>query len=211
MSNIGSIEAQVRSLVGTGGARAVRREGLIPGVVYGGGQAAVSISIDPRAIEKDSRKAGFFTRMYELNINGKKERVLPRDLQLHVIKDHPIHIDFLRVLKGERLHVSIPIVFVNEDKSPGVKRGGVLNVVVHELELACSADHIPEKIEFDLTGRDIHETIHLSDLKLPKDSNALHPERDNTIATIIAPASVRSSAGASDDGAAAAAVAGSED
>jgi len=195
MANIGSIEAQVRTLVGTGGARAVRREGRLPGVVYGGGQDPVMISIDPRMIEKDARSSAFFTKLYELNIGGKKERVLPRDLQLHVVKDHPIHIDFMRVVKGDRIHVSIPILFINEDKSPGIKRGGMLNIVVHELDLACSADNIPEKIVFDLTGRDLHQSIHLSDLDLPKDAVALHMDPEGTIATIIAPSAVRSAGG----------------
>lgn len=195
MSNIGSIEAQVRSLVGTGGARAVRREERLPGVVYGGGKDPVSISIDPRAILKDARSSTFFTKLYELNIDGKKERVLPRDLQLHVVKDHPIHIDFLRVAKGDRVHVSIPLAFINEDKSPGIKHGGMLNIVVHEIELACPADEIPEKIEYDLSGLDLHTSIHLSDLTLPKGATALHLDRDSTVATIIAPSSLRSSGG----------------
>jgi large subunit ribosomal protein L25 len=166
MANISTIEAQVRSLVGTGGARAVRREGRLPGVVYGGGKDPISISIDPRSIVKEARSSAFFTRLYELNIEGNKERVLPRALQLHVVKDHPTHIDFMRIAKGERLHVSIPLIFINEDQSPGIKQGGMLNIVVHEIELDCSSDNIPEKIEFDLKGRGMHESIHLSDLKL---------------------------------------------
>jgi large subunit ribosomal protein L25 len=195
MANIGTIEAQVRTLAGTGGARAVRREGRLPGVVYGGGKEPVLISVDPRVIAKEARSAAFFTKLYEMDINGTKERVLPKDLHLHVVKDHPIHIDFLRVSKGDRLHVSIPLVFINEDKSPGIKQGGMLNIVVHELELTCSADNIPESIEFDLTGRGMHQSIHLSDLNLPKDAIALHMDPESTVATIIAPSAVRSAGG----------------
>ncbi len=192
MTNISTIEAQVRTLVGTGGARAVRREGRLPGVIYGGGKDPVMISIDPRTIAKDARNSAFFAKLYELNVDGQKERVLPRDLQLHVVKDHPIHIDFLRVSKGDRLNVSIPLVFINEDKAPGIKQGGMLNIVVHEIELSCSAENIPEKIEFDLTGRGMHESVHLSDLNLPTGAVVVHADRDNTVATIIAPSAVRS-------------------
>lgn len=194
MSNIGTIEAQVRSQVGTGGARAVRREGLLPGVIYGGGKDPVMISIDPRAIAKDARSSAFFAKLYEINVDGKKERVLPRDLQLHVVKDYPTHIDFLRVTKGDRLHVSVPVIFTNEDKAPGIKQGGVLNVVIHEVELICDADSIPEKIEFDLTGKDLHDSVHMSNLALPKGAVPAHADRDDTIATIIAPSAVRSAA-----------------
>src|SRR3990167_9191697 len=130
MANISTIEAQARSNVGTGAARAVRREGLLPGIIYGGGKDPVNISIDPRTISKDANSSAFFTKLYDIVLNGKKERVLPRDLQLHVVKDYPIHVDFLRVSKGDRLHMSIPLSFVNEDVCPGIKQGGVLNIVV---------------------------------------------------------------------------------
>ncbi|MBP6985637.1 MAG: 50S ribosomal protein L25/general stress protein Ctc [Alphaproteobacteria bacterium] len=201
MANIGSIEAQVRPLVGTGGARAVRREGRLPGVIYGGGKDPVSISIDPRAILKDARNSAFFTKIYDLTLDGKKERVIPRDLQLHVVKDHPTHIDFMRIAKGARLEVSVPIVFLNEETCPGIKRGGMLNIVVHEIALNCDAEKIPEKIEFDLAGQNLHASIHVSDLNLPKDAHVLHMEQDHTIATIIAPSSLRSSGGDGDDSA----------
>lgn len=192
MASIGTIEAQVRSLVGTGGARAVRREGRLPGIIYGGGKDAISISIDPRTIAKEVNRSAFFTHLFEISVDGKTERVLPKAVQRHVVKDHPIHIDFLRVAKGDRINVSVPLHFLNEDKSPGVKQGGVLNIVVHELSLSCPADHIPEAIEFDLTGREMHQSIHLSDLKLPKDVTVLQMEPEATVATIIAPSSVRS-------------------
>lgn len=197
MANIGTIEAQSRSTLGTGGARAVRRAGLVPAVIYGGGQDPVTISFDPRAIAKDALSSAFFTKLYDIVIDGKKERVLPRDLQLHVVKDYPIHVDFLRISKGDRLNLSIPLSFINEDKCAGIKQGGVLNIVIHELELMCSADSIPEKIEFDLSGLKLHDSIHLKDLKLPAGASAvLHGGEENpTIATIIAPSSVRSAGG----------------
>src|SRR5262249_46643428 len=144
MASISTIEATVRTQQGTGGARAVRREGFVPGIVYGGGKDPQPISIDPRQIEKDVRKSSFFAKLYDLAIDGKKERVIPRDLQKHIIKDTPTHIDFLRVSKDDKLHIFVPLRFLNEEKSPGIKSGGVLNAVHHELELICPADHIPD-------------------------------------------------------------------
>lgn len=190
MADIRTIEAKERKSIGTGGARAVRREGLLPGIVYGGGKEPMAITIDPRSIEKEVYHSSFYAKLYSLKIDGKVEQVIPKDVEHNLINELPTHIDFMRISKGAKLHVSIPLAFKNEDASPGLKRGGVLNIIVHELEVNCPATHIPESFEIDLTGLEIHDTIHLDKIKLPGDVTALHPERDNTIATIVAPSSV---------------------
>lgn len=195
MAEVGTIEANVRTRQGTGGARAVRREGQLPGIIYGGGKDPVSISIDPRQIEKDVNSSVFFAKLYDMKIDGKKERVIPRDLQVHIINERPTHVDFMRVSKDDLLTISIPLRFLNEEMSPGLKRGGVLNAVLHELELICPADqNIPDHIDIDLTGLEMHHTIHVSNLELPAGVKSAHPDRDETIATIVAPSSVRSEA-----------------
>lgn len=187
MSEIISLETEVRSTVGKGSARATRRSGRLPAVLYGGTQEPKAIALDPRVIHKEMHKAGFFTRLFDVKIDGKTERAIPRDVQLDPVTDVPLHMDLMRVGKDSRITVSVPINFLNEDKSPGIKKGGILNIVLHKLELSCSAADIPDQLTVDLTGLEIHHAIHLHDLKLPKDAKALHAERDMTIATIVSP------------------------
>ncbi len=132
--------------------------------------------------------------LYELQLGGNKIRALPRDVQYDVVSGDPFHIDFLRVSSKSQIVVGVPVSFVNEEDSPGLKRGGVLNVLIHELELRCPADSIPEVLEIDVSGLEIGDTIHLKDINLAKGIEAAHPERDNTIATMVAPSSVKSEA-----------------
>lgn len=187
MSTAITLNASARTLSGTGGARAVRVSGMVPGIVYGNKKDPEMISMDPKALMTECLQPGFFSRLYSVSIDGKEQEVLAKAVQFHPVTDRPIHVDFMRISKGAKVHVFVPIVFVNEDKAPGIKRGGVLNIVHHNLELICPAQSIPAKLTVDLTGRDINQTIHLESLDLPDGVVAAHPDRDNTIATIVAP------------------------
>lgn len=172
---------------GTGAARACRRQGMVPGVVYGANQSPQSISIDPKTLIREMNTPGFFSRVVHLDIEGSKEQALVKDLQVHPVTDMPMHIDFMRVAKGSKITVHVPIKFINEDKSSELKRGGVLNVVHHSLEVICPVDSVPESFTVDLATTDISKGIHIAELKLPKDVKAAHGERDNTIATVVMP------------------------
>lgn len=187
MSTTITLNVTPRTLSGTGGARAVRVAGLIPGIIYGSKKDPEMISIDPKALMAECMEPGFFSRLYSVSVDGKEQEVLAKDVQFHPVTDRPIHVDFMRISKGAKVHVFVPIIFTNEDKAPGIKRGGVLNIVHHNLELICPAQSIPANLTIDLTGKDINQTIHLESLALPEGVIAAHPERDNTIATIVAP------------------------
>lgn len=182
-----TLNASQRTLSGTGGARAVRASGMVPGIIYGNDKAPEMISMDPKALMAECLQPGFFSRLYSVAVDGKPQEVLAKDVRFHPVTDRPIHVDFMRVSKGAKVHVFVPITFINEDKAPGIKRGGVLNVVHHNIELICPAQFIPEKLTVDLSGRDINQTVHIDALALPEGIVAAHPERDNTIATIVAP------------------------
>jgi len=160
---------------------------MVPGIIYGNKKDPEMISIDPKALMTECLQPGFFSRLYSVAVDGKEQEVLAKAVQFHPVTDRPIHVDFMRISKGSKVHVFVPITFINEDKAPGIKRGGVLNIVHHNLELICPAHAIPEKLVIDLTGHDINQTIHLESLVLPSDVVAAHPDRDNTIATIVAP------------------------
>jgi large subunit ribosomal protein L25 len=187
MSSVVTIEAQARTVRGTGGARALRREGRVPGIVYGQNQENQPISIDPRSIAKELYIPGFFSRLFAISINGKAQHVLIKDVQLHPVNDAPLHIDFMRVSKDSKIHVNIPVRVINDDKAPGVKQGGIVNVVHHTLEVICPADSIPSEILIDLTGMEAGQAIHLTDITLPAGVVAAHPDRDNTLISIVAP------------------------
>ncbi len=187
MSSIIAIEAQNRTANGTGGARATRREGLVPGVVYGSNKENQYFSIDPRSIAKELYIPGFFSRLFSLVIDGKAQTVLAKDIQLHPITDAPMHIDFLRVAKDAKIHVNIPVHVINDDKAPGVKKGGIVNIIRHSLEVICPADSIPSEITIDLSGLDAGHAIHLTDITLPKGVVAAHADRDNTLVSIVVP------------------------
>src|SRR5579883_943777 len=152
--------AQRRERAGKGAARAARGAGRVPGVIYGSKKAPENISLDPRELQIELRKPGFFTRLYDIKIDGSAEKVLARDLQLHPVSDSPVHVDFLRVDPETRVKVAVPVIFENQAASPGIKRGGVLNVVRHEIELRCLATQIPHEIRVDLTGLEIGDSVH---------------------------------------------------
>lgn len=182
-----NLTTTLREAVGTGPSRAVRREALIPAILYGDKQDNVSVSILEKEIIKELKTPGFLSRVFNLNLNGKKHSAIARDIQFHPVTDRPMHIDFLRVNKSSIVNVTVPVEFINEDKAPGLKKGGVLNIVLHDLEMSCSADSIPEKIIMDLAGMEIHSSIYSVDVKFPKGTQLAHPDRDVTIATIVPP------------------------
>jgi large subunit ribosomal protein L25 len=187
MSEIVVLEAEVRDRAGKGAARATRRAGQIPAVIYGGGKPPVAISLDPKIITRVFLRGGFQSHLIDLQLDGTAHRTLPRDVQLHPVTDAILHVDFVRVGAGTRTHVNVAVVFDNQDKSPGLKRGGVLNIVRHEVELICAADAIPERVHVDVSGYDIGESIHISAVQLPEGATPAIADRDFTIATIVPP------------------------
>ena len=184
MADTVEIKAAARPQSGKGGARAVRREGRVPAIIYGEQQAPETISIDGSELWKVFQKGRFLSTVLELDIAGRKSKVLPRDVQLDAIRDFPIHVDFQRVGASSRVRVVVPVRFVNEGLSPGLKRGGVLNIVRHELEVTCPPDKIPEFFEVNLEGLEIGRSIHISALKLPEGVQSTILNRDFTVATI---------------------------
>jgi large subunit ribosomal protein L25 len=197
------LKAQARSGVGKGAARALRRQGLVPAVIYGDKKPATPIAISFNEINRRIYAGGFLSHSFTIDIDGTKELVIPRDYQLDVVKDFPLHVDFLRIGKGSKINVQVPVHFTNEDASPGIKRGGVLNIVHHTLDLTVEAGNIPEFVEVDLTGLEVGQTIHISSVKLPVGASDHSHEEDLTIATIVAPSGLRSEeAGSSSEGAA---------
>lgn len=190
MADIITLEAQPRDRVGKGAARATRRAGLVPGVIYGDKKDPVAISLDPKPLTRAFLKGGFSSHLVDLKLEGATHRTLPRDVQLDPVTDEILHVDFVRVGAGMRTHVHVAIAVINQDKSPGLKRGGVLNFVRHDVELVCAADSIPEKLLVDVTGYDIGDSIHISAVKLPEGTTTAITDRDFTVVT-IAPPTVR--------------------
>ena len=178
------IKATARPRAGKGAARQVRREGMVPGVIYGDKQPAVTIALESNHLGRVIGKGKFVSTLFTLDVDGAKTRVIPRDVQLDPVKDQPIHVDFQRVGPGGQIRVNVPCKFINEGASPGLKRGGVLNIVRHDVEVMCSADAIPEYFEFDLTGIEIGRSIHISATKLPADVRLVIRDRDFTVATV---------------------------
>lgn len=188
MSKNIALAAKRREKASKGSARAVRREGRVPAVIYGDHKEPVIISLLEKDVVKEYHKGALFTHLCDLDLEGQKHLVLARDLQLDPVTDRPIHADFLRVTPKTRITVEVPIHFLNEEKSPGLKdNGGVLNIVYHEIEVLCAATDIPEYFEVDLAGKQIGASFHLSDIKLPAGVKPTSDEEDFTIATIAAP------------------------
>lgn len=205
MSEIINFPASVREKSGTGPARATRRAGQVPAIVYGDKKDPIMIAVDPKLLGQELNKTGFFTKMIDIKIDNETHRVLPRDVQFHPVTDRPIHVDFLRITADTQIHVAVPVIFLNEEDSPGIKRGGVLNVVRHEIEVVCAAERIPQSIDIDLTGLDIGDSIHISHITLPAGVIPTITDRDFTIATVAAP-TVRAEEEAAEQAAAAAAL-----
>jgi len=187
-----TLKATPRDGVGKGASRALRRNGQVPAVIYGAGLPATGIQIEEKLLVKALSNGHFMNTRFAIDIDGRVEQTLPRDVQFHVVTDRPIHVDFLRLGAGSRITVAVPVRFVDEDKSPGIKRGATINVVRHEIELICDADNIPDEIVISLEGRDVPDSIHISSVTLPAGAVSAITDRDFTIATIAAPSAMRS-------------------
>ena len=187
MSTRATMRVTSRTTSGKGQSRALRLTGMVPGIIYGGDNDNTMLAADPRDILNGLRHRGFYTKIFDLDINGQVERVICKDVQLHPVTDQPLHIDFMRVGTNTKIHVNIPIKFSNELLSPGIKQGGMINVVIHNLEVICTADHIPDAFIIDLKGLDIGSSIHIDAINFPEGVMAAYPDRDNTIATVVAP------------------------
>ena len=187
MSENTSIDANLRSRVGKGSARAARRAGRIPAVIYGDKKAPLSIEMEERVVRKVIHEPGIFGRLLEINVEGETATVLTRDIQMHPVTDEPLHLDMLRVGKSSTVSVGVPVEFINHEKSPGLKIGGVLNVVRFEVELNCPAGDIPEKIVVDLDDVKIGDSIHISAITLPEGVTPTISDRDFTVATLQSP------------------------
>jgi len=188
MADIKQMSAEARPNAGKGAARAVRRMGRVPAVIYGDSKAPVTISLDRNELDKLVNTGTFLSTLFELEVDGAKTRVLPRDLQLDPVRDFPLHVDFLRLGKGAKIAVEIQCNFINEEECPGLKQGGVLNVVRYTLELICPATDIPEAIDIDLEGLELGDGVHISAVTLPDGVVPTITDRDFTIATIASPA-----------------------
>jgi large subunit ribosomal protein L25 len=195
MAQTYELKASARNRVGKGSARALRREGNIPAVIYGDKQPPLSIALDANEVSKKLHAGGFLTHVATIDVDGQKIQVLPRDYQLDPVKDFLVHVDFLRVSASSKITVEVPVHFLNQDVCPGLKRGGVLNVVRHEVELEVSVTDIPEYIEVDLKNANIGDSIHISAVNLPAGAVPTI-NRDFTIATIAGSAASQSESGA---------------
>lgn len=197
MAQTYELKASARTRVGKGSARALRREGKIPAVIYGDNQAPLSVSLDAKETSKRLHAGGFLTHIATLDVDGEKVQVLPRDYQLDPVRDFLIHVDFLRVSESARITVEVPVHFLNQDICPGLKRGGVLNIVRHEVELEVPVTAIPEYLEVDLKACNIGDSIHISAIKLPEGAIPTIRDRDFTVATIAGSAAAVSEASGS--------------
>ena len=195
MSDQLTLSAETRDRAGKGASRELRRQNRVPAVIYGNKQEPELIHVEEKALIKLLMTGHFSNSVVEIELGGKKQITIPKDVAFHPVSDRPTHVDFLRIVKGAKVDIEVPVVFINEDASPGLKRGGVLNIVRHELELICENDKIPDDIQIDVAGFDIGDSIHISHVKLPKGSESKITDRDFTIATIVAPSALKSTDG----------------
>jgi large subunit ribosomal protein L25 len=193
MSETLTLPAEARERAGKGASRALRRDGRTPAVIYGGKEEPTMIHVEQKELVRQLMTGHFMNSIVTIEIGGKTVRTLPKDVAFHPVTDRPTHVDFLRLTGDAKVEVSVPVVFVNEDASPGLKKGGVLNIVRHELDLMCPNADIPEEIQIDVTGREIGDSIHISSVTLPKGVTSVITDRDFTIATLIAPSGLKRS------------------
>ncbi len=205
MADIDIFHCEVRDRTGTGGARATRRAGWVPGVIYGGGEEPASIQLKVREVTKAYLAGRMKARLAKIDVVGEdgQQSVIAREVQVHPVSDAPMHVDLLRVNENTRIDVEIPVRFLNEEECPGLKKGGVLNVVRHSVHTYVLATAIPEAFEIDLLEADVGDTIHVSAITLPSGAKLVITDRDYTIATIASPSALRSSEDGADDDAAA--------
>ena len=192
MSEQLTLSAETRDRAGKGASRAMRREGRVPAVVYGANETPLSIHIEEKLLNKILQTGHFMNSIVMIDVGGRKTRTLPKDVQFHPVTDRPLHVDFLRISEHAQVTVAVPIRFTGDEESRGLKRGGVLNTVRHELELVCDAAEIPGEIVIDLAGLDIGDSVHISNVELPKGTASAITDRDFTIATIAAPTGMSS-------------------
>ena len=207
MATVKELKATARPSVGKGAARAERRAGKVPGVIYGNNQPPQPISVDDRELRARILAGRFLTTVYEIDLDGKKHRVIPRDFHLDPVRDFPIHVDFMRLGEGATIRVSVPLHVVKAEGSPGVKRGGTVNIVTHSIDIECSVDNIPQYVEADVGTLEINHSLHLSDVKLPAGVKSLARE-DATLVTIVPPSGYAEELKAAGAGAAGAPAAG---
>ncbi len=207
MVEMSKVIAKKRDRAGKGGARSSRRDGLIPAVIYGDKQPPMMIAVEPKSVERDMHKEGFFNHRLQIDVDGTAFDVLPRDVQVDPVTDKPLHLDFLRIGPDSIITVQVPVHFRNEAQAPGIKRGGVLNIVLHEITVRTKPDTIPEYFEVDLTGLEIGHSVHLSTLAIPEGVRGVSRDKNATVASIAAPTVVREAAAAAAAEAAAAAAA----
>ena len=195
MSDQLTLSAEVRERAGKGASRALRREGRVPAVIYGNNEEPALVHVEEKLLNKLLGTGHFFNSVVMVEVNGMAVRTLPKDVEFHPVTDRPLHADFLRVGEHTTIHVNVPVSFINEEAAPGLKRGGVLNIVRHEVELICDASAIPDDLVVDLTGFEVGASIHISAVKLPRGAKTAIDDRDFTLATIVAPSSLKSEEG----------------
>jgi large subunit ribosomal protein L25 len=191
MPEIISLSAEARPSAGKGAARATRRAGRVPGIIYGDGKDPLPVSFEPRELSRAINRAGFFATIVDVSVAGSVHRTLARDVQYHPVSDTALHVDFMRVGAGAEVHVSVPIIFTNHENSPGLRRGGILNIVRHSVDIVCAVDAIPDRITVYLGGLDIGDSIHAEALAMPPGVRAVIGSRDTTIASIATSSAVR--------------------
>ena len=199
MSDITVLTANAREKVGKGSAREARRQGNVPAVIYGNKKSPIAIIIEQKILVRHLSTGGFFNTLFDIDVNGELNRVLPRDVQLHPVTDVPEHVDFLRVSATTKVSVEVPVEFIGDDVSPGIKSGGVLNVVRYSVEVSCTPDLIPSNLLLDLSSAEIGDSLHISAVNLPEGVTPTISDRDFTIATIVAPTVVRDEATSDDE------------
>jgi large subunit ribosomal protein L25 len=192
MSEQLTLPAETRDRAGKGASRALRRDGRVPAVIYGEKKEPLAIHVEEKVLHKMLRTGHFMNSVVMVDVGGKPNRTLPKAVDFHPVSSRPIHVDFLRIGEHTKVTVAIPVRFDNEADSPGLKRGGVLNVVQHEIELVCDAANIPDELHIDLTGLEIGDSIHISEVKLPEGVVPAIDDRDFTVATVVAPSAMKS-------------------
>ena len=196
MPEIISLSAEPRLRAGKGATRATRRAGRVPAIVYGDGKEPVLISLEPRALGRVLARPGLFATLVDISLDGATLRTLPRDVQYHPVSDAPLHVDFMRVGAGAQVTVTVPVVFINHERSIGLRRGGILNIVRHGIDMVCSVDNIPDRLVVDLDGLDIGDSIHIGAVTIPETARPVIQARDFTIASIAASSAVKEEAAA---------------
>lgn len=195
MSDQLTLSAEARDRAGKGASRHLRREGRVPAVIYGAGQEPQGIHVEEKLLVRQLGTGHFMNSVVMIELDGQRIRTLPKDVQFHPVTDRPLHADFLRIGEHTKVHVNVPVRFEDEEGAPGIKRGGVLNIVKHEIELVVDAAEIPDEIVVKLTGLEVGESVHISNVTLPRGAAPAIDDRDFTIATIVAPSALKSSEG----------------